>query len=116
MGKIANDDDTAVAAMTVERNVRRDISVAAVVDVVSCRTVVDEEDIDIVLIRCRVNASTDKAASTNAAKPMRIKHIIFYYKHITYTQMYGYCEQSCDGGTFLLASDLKVTHSDVITI
>ena len=76
MGKIANDDDTAVAAMTVERNVRRDISVAAVVDVVSCRTVVDEEDIDIVLIRCRVNASTDKASSTNAAKPMRTKHII----------------------------------------
>ena len=83
MGKSAkNDDDTAVAAMTVERNVRRDISVAAVVDVVSCRTVVDEEDIDIVLIRCRVNASTDKASSTNAAKPIRTKHIIlelFYY-------------------------------------
>ena len=46
MGKIANDDDTAVAAMTVERNVRRDISVAAVVDVVSCRTVVDDDNVD----------------------------------------------------------------------
>lgn len=52
MGKSANDDDTDVVTMAVERNDRRDISVAdddvsvAAVDVVSCRTVVDDEDVD----------------------------------------------------------------------